>query len=140
LIAVNDVTSLGPAWEQFLLGGEALWAVTSPPAFPSGLVLPTSGGKLIDTPFVDYLEWRRSLDPSRFDLNHPNIASELAQFVPPAVSVPAGDTTGGGTTHPFKPTPQNLPEPGTFWIAVTLIGAGLATRVRISVRAAKAHQ
>lgn len=140
LIAVTDVSSLGPAWEQFLLGGPALWALESPPPFPSGLVLPTSNGQLVDTPFVNYLEWRRSLDPSRFDLNHPNIATELGQFVPTSTSVPGSTSSGGGTTHVFNPTPQNLPEPGTFWIAVTLIGAGLATRLRISIRAASAHQ
>ena len=102
-------------------------------------MLPTSGGTLVETPFVDYLEWRRSLDPSRFDLNHPNIATELGQFVPPAVSVPSGDTTGGGTTHPFNPTPQNLPEPGTFWIALTLIGLEASRRAEpdLGPRAAK---
>ena len=129
LIVVNNAQSLGPAWARFLAGGVSLWEIARPPRFPSGLVLPTnSKGTLVDTPFVEYLHWRRSLDPARFDLVHPNIATELGQFVPPT----AGGTSTGGGTKPFNPAPQNLPEPATLPIAIVLGGAGLAWRRRIA--------
>ena len=129
LIVVSNAESLGPAWARFLTGGRALWEIARPPRFPSRLVLPTSLGKLVDTPFVEYLDWRRSLDPTRFDRYHPIVGPELSRFVPTVTSVPAASATGGGH-RPFNPTPQNLPEPGTLGIAIVLIGAGLAMRNR----------
>lgn len=140
LIVVSSAQSLGPSWARFLSGRETLWESARPPAFPSGLVLPTRLGRLVDTPFVDYLNWRRSLDPARFDHYHPNVGPELALPAPHLMPTPAATATGGGTKHPFRPAPQNLPEPGSLGIAVVLLGAGLAVRNRARGRRADADR
>jgi hypothetical protein len=125
-IVVSSAQSLGPAWARFLEGGPSLWAVRKSPRFPSGLVLPTSNGKLVDTLFVDYLTWRRLLDPARFDHFHPNLA----------VSLTAPRTTPVRSTsvmarHPFNPAPQNLPEPSAFLLMFALFGVAFLFRARI---------
>ncbi len=139
LIVVSNVDSLGPAWARFLEGGIPLWEVRKPPRFPSGLVLPESQGVLVDTPFVDYLLWRRSLDPTRFDHYHPFIGPLLGQGLTPptsthsSVATPRGGTprSGLGDDHPANPQPQQgVPEPGTLSVALVLIGAGYAWQRR----------
>ena len=141
LIVVTGEASLGPAWARFLAGGTALWASHRAPRFPSGLVLPTSDGRLVDTPFVDYLLWRRALDPSRFDFYHPNVGPELAELLTPPRITPHVSTAVSKKPHKVHPAlvhpaPQSLPEPGTFVIALVLACAGLSCRGRISGRPA----
>ncbi|MCA1684532.1 MAG: hypothetical protein LC745_00815, partial [Planctomycetia bacterium] len=129
LIVVNDVQSLGPSWARFLREGVSHWQVVRPPRFPSGLVLPTSQGRLVDTPFVDYLFWRRSLDPTRFDVYHPNVGPELGQFALRPSAHPRATSTV--VSHrPLHPAAQNLPEPGTLAIAIVLVASRLAWRGR----------
>jgi hypothetical protein len=125
--------SLGRAWRQFLSGGPSLWAVEKPPKFPSHLVLATSNGILIQTPFVAYLEWRRSLAPVRFDFYHPRVGAELAQLLSPtSAGAPTITTQGGGSTPPAVVQPQNsVPEPGTFAATLTLFASGLWWRGRL---------
>ncbi|MFO0954774.1 MAG: SdrD B-like domain-containing protein, partial [Isosphaeraceae bacterium] len=53
------------------------------------------GCKLANVPHpggysVDYLRWRRSLNPSRFDRNHPRVGPMLASGAAPAARVPRG--------------------------------------------------
>jgi hypothetical protein len=126
-VATPDV--LGPAWAQFLAGGPTLWADATPPSLPTGLILPYQNGALVETPFVDYLVWRRSLDPARFDQNHPKIAPALGQLIPPTTAVPGSTTIG---TPPINPQPQNgVPEPASLPLALSLIAAGLWWRRHI---------
>lgn len=136
LIVAKHAQSLGPAWGGFLSGGQSVWETAKAPRFPSGLALPSHLGRLVDTPFVDYLSWRRSLDPARFDHYHPNVGPELALMTTPVRATPAATTMGGVPKHPFRPTPQNLPEPGSLGIAFVLLGAGLAVRNRVRGRSA----
>jgi hypothetical protein len=44
---------------------------------------------LLDTPFVQYLIWRRNLDPMRFDFYHPRVGPLLAAqtMTPPTIPV-----------------------------------------------------
>jgi hypothetical protein len=119
-VVVNNISSLGPAWAQFLAGGIPLWSVEPSPPIPSGLILPKENGFLVPTPFVEYLAWRRSLDPTRFDAYHPMVGTELGQLPQTITPPPPGGTSGGGGTPP--PT---VPEPGSFLIAAVLIGAAL---------------
>jgi hypothetical protein len=120
---------LGPAWARFLAGGPTLWALVTPPRLPSGLELQYQNGALVETPFVDYLYWRRSLNPARFDHYHPNIGPALGQLTPPTTAVPGSTTTG---TPPINPQPQNgVPEPASLPLALSLVGAGLWWRRRI---------
>lgn len=119
--------SLGPQWQRFLAGGTTLWATTRAPAFPSGLVLATSNGLPVETPFVDYLLWRRALDPTRFDHYHPNVGPELAQLTTPTLTTATNQSAGSLTTPTTtNPQPQTVvPEPDAILVGLVLMTAAL---------------
>lgn len=88
-------------------------------------------GLLPDTPLVEYLHWRRSLNPSRFDRYHPKLAplltrTMLTQLPPDTPTLPTlpalpGDPDGFDPTRPIPQVP--IPEPGTLMIALVLAGS-----------------
>ncbi len=89
---------------------------------------PYSNGMLPDSAFVDYLRWRRSLNPTRFDYYHPTTgymlvrdeviraSTPLTPLVPPRVVRPS-------VVRPQVTNPPTVPEPSTLVIAVVLVGA-----------------
>jgi hypothetical protein len=122
-LKLRTEASLGPAWQRFLTGGAALWAVVKPPPFPSGLVLAKSNGLLVETPFVTYLQWRRNLDPTRFDHYHPVVGPELAQLTTPAVTIatnPTGQTLAPPSSTDPQPQTTVVPEPDAIVVALAL--------------------
>ena len=115
---------LGPRWKSFLAGGPALWAITTPPSFPSHLVLYyQANGVPVETPFVDYLIWRRNLDPLRFDANHPGAGPVLELIKPP--KTPSSTPPAGQNL-----TPPSVPEPAALTVALTTAAAALGWRHR----------
>lgn len=136
-------SSLGsrPAWNRFLSGGPSLWAQTPSPAIPSGARLPLVNGGLLQTPFVEYLLWRRDLNPTRFDAYHPRVAGIFSQLVTlPAVQ--ALETADPVVSAPVTLTPaavpaaqEIVPEPGTLAITATVFGTLALWRRRESVKA-----
>ena len=93
------------AWTHFLTDGPPTWSTTHAPAFTPAIrstiwqVLDTdTQAQSIVNPMIDYLEWRRSLDPTRFTHFHPNLSPALAQLLS-SPSLPAGVT-------PPSPTPR----------------------------------
>ncbi len=90
-------------------------------------------GVLPHTAFVEYLQWRRGLNPARFDHFHPQLGQMLLQdqiarsTVPPPVVVPKGPVEPGGVNPPPPIGPQ-VPEPNSGLIALVLIGAGVSAR------------
>jgi hypothetical protein len=136
---VTDIDSLGPVWAQFLSFGPTFWAHHHAPPIPSGLILPTQNGLLVETPFVEYLSWRRSLAPARFDYYHPIIGPELGLLKPPtptstststSTPTPSGTTRGGGG-KPVNPVLQStVPEPGSILIAVVMVGSAFGWGLR----------
>lgn len=72
-------TVFGPRWQAFLAGGPALWAVEMPPPFPSHIKLATEDGQIVETPFVEYLIWRRDLDPCAVRLLPPEYRADFEQ-------------------------------------------------------------
>ncbi|HEV3122529.1 MAG TPA: hypothetical protein VGY53_11530, partial [Isosphaeraceae bacterium] len=60
-----------------LAGHQVKWSLNV--KIPSGIHLHLVNGLLPDTPLVEYLRWRRSLNPARFDFYHPNVGPMLAQ-------------------------------------------------------------
>lgn len=129
--------SLGSAWNHFLLGGPALWAEIQSPRFPSNLVLTKRNGNLVETPFVDYLFWRRSLNATRFDLVHPTIGPALGQLAPPApavvpTAIPSGSSQGSPPAS-TNPVPEfGVPEPTSISTGLMMIALAYAWRRRRS--------
>ena len=120
-----SVVSSGLNWREYLNGGSSLWSTTPPPRIPSGIRLATVNGQLVRTQFVDYLLWRRSLDPARFDAHHPNISGPLAQIlVPPKtpVEVPPAVPPQGQVV---------VPETKPLWMAMILTGFGFVLVQRL---------
>lgn len=110
------------------------------PNVPDSLRREVAAGKLPDTPFVNYLRWRQSLDAARFDHYHPRVAMLLAEqsLTPPASSVPATAPPQSQTSTPGAPgsppviPPEGqtiVPEPGTFSIACLLAATGFLARL-----------
>ena len=117
------------SFAQFLQAGPALWSHATP-RVPSGLRLPRlADGSLAPTMLLEYLLYRRALDPSRFDAHHPCIAPILANYLPtlPALSVPtivpAAQIVGPAPLT--RPATQQVPEPSTLMIGGVLL-AGVA--------------
>lgn len=131
--ATRAQPGLGAAWSRFLAAGPTHWSTARPPGIPSGLHLVTTGGQLVETPFVDYLFWRRSLNPARFDHYHPVVGPELGLLLPPPTNptpVPVGLTISG--PPPFNPQPEiGTPEPAALPMALTLIAVGVWYRRRV---------
>src|SRR4051794_17608907 len=95
-------------WQKFLDGGAAHWTKADPPNID--LHIRVLMDKALKSPHaasnrnVQYLEWRRSLNPARFDHWHPKMGPMLQALIPPASS-----------SHPSTGTvsqPQTL-SPGT---------------------------
>lgn len=88
---------------------------------------PQANGQLPNWAFVDYLSWRRSLNPTRFDLNHPNLAQMLVYrpTSPPICPPCPCEPTGPVRPQTQTPEPPQIPEPSSALIALTLLGAGV---------------
>ena len=130
--------SLGSAWNHFLIGGPTLWASVRSPRFPSNVLLARRNGNLLETPFVDYLFWRRSLNPARFDLFHPALGPALGQLTPPSpavvpTAIPGGSTQGGRPPTSTNPVPEvGVPEPTSLSTGLMMIAVAYGWRRRRS--------
>jgi hypothetical protein len=153
------------AWTNFLSAGPQLWSTKHAPAFTPAIqstiwqILKTdTQGQSLANPMIDYLLWRRSLNPKRFTANHTRLSPALAQLlsapstpagVPPPTFTPAPQATTPTATTPIATAPQTVsdpplvppvaqvapvavPEPGSYLIAVVMIGCGLWCRRRMN--------
>lgn len=106
---------------------------------------PASNGQLPAWAFVDYLRWRRSLNPARFDYYHPRVGQMLQweppipQGNPPPTTTPPVDPQGQNPRPPVTPPPvipppeeppPVIPEPSTALIMASLFAAGWWARRR----------
>jgi hypothetical protein len=147
-------------WTNFLDKGETTWSRRQAPSFTPAIrstiwqVLKTdSQAQSLNNPMIDYLLWRRSLDPQRFLLNHPSLSPALAQLVdtpalpitpPTPTATPGTQTAVGPQTVSGPPAPiasssalpPAVPEPSSLLLAVTMTALGLFFRHRL----ARAHQ
>ncbi len=99
---------------------------------PRGMrVVASAEGLLDDSSFVNYLRWRRSLNPNRFDQFHARMGPMLLRdlqvrnrpIVPALPPLVPDDpiTIGGRPTGP--PTTQTVvPEPSTALAAMVIVG------------------
>jgi hypothetical protein len=146
-------------WTNYLSAGPQVWSSTHAPAFTPAVrstiwqVLKTdTQAQSLSNPMIDYLLWRRSLDPVRFTANHPNLSPALVQLLNPP-SLPTSDPpptytpVPQSTTAPQTVTPPSLifpsqqtvsppaiPEPSSLLLAVGMMGWGLWWRRRMGKR------
>jgi hypothetical protein len=138
----------GAAWSSYLAGGAQLWAQRAAPRITAGVrmamaqALGSANPRL--SPWVQYLLWRQSLNPARFDRWHPQMVPFLSNLPPVKNVCPCpcttctpskpikpqqhhgpGKTPSPGTILPPGPT---VPEPNTLLISVALIGSGFLWR------------
>jgi len=111
------------AWTNFLSAGPQLWSKKHAPTFTPAItstiwqILKTdTQGQSLANPMIDYLLWRRGLDPKRFTANHTRLSPALAQLLR-APSTPAGVPPPTYTPVPqatptTTPTPTLTPTPG----------------------------
>jgi hypothetical protein len=146
------------AWTHYLAAGPTTWSSKHAPAFTPAIrttiwdVLRTdTQAQSLANPMIDYLLWRRSLDPTRFTANHPNLSPALAQLlntpslpagVPPPTYTPVPQSTVSPqtVTPPLHdPSPQSIsppavPEPSSWLLAVGMTGMALWWRRRMNGR------
>jgi PEP-CTERM motif len=149
-----QAAAINEAWTNFLAGGPQTWATTPPPTFTPAIdsaiwqVLNTdTAAQALSNPMIEYLEWRRNLDPTRFDANHPNLAPALEQLLsspslpsnpPPPTSTPVPSTPVPSTPVPETPTlaqtvtPPTVPEPSSLLLAAAITGWGIWWRRQIA--------
>src|SRR5262249_15542672 len=112
-LAARSASPEFAAWNAFLAGGERHWARVRPPEITSQIhVLMNRGlesAHPTSNPNVEYLMWRRSLAPERFDRFHPRIGPMLQALIPAATTTPV--TTP--QTQQISPPPLSASDPGT---------------------------
>jgi hypothetical protein len=97
----------------------------------------TINGLLQESPLVDYLRWRRSLNPARFDRFHPHIGHTISVDQQIRHSLAHAPTMLPPPAPPsFNPRPQDLtppachttPEPSGWVIATAMLAAAAWAR------------
>jgi hypothetical protein len=140
-----DGTGLPPAWNRFLSAPDA-WSYWSPP-FTLDVrrtiwgILNGDPAAIAVNPMIDYLEWRRDLNPARFDRYHPFLGPRLGRLVPPVVLAPlTGVPTDPVVEPPITPLapltipPLSVPEPSGLLLIGLVSAVGLWRRSRTTPR------
>ncbi len=136
--------------QTFLDGGQAVWSTTPPPIFPKSLLLQAATQIVAgnEPTIAQYLRWRQSLNPTRFNHYHPFLGQILNNDVnTPTFNVklptPSVTPASPGKTPSVTPakvvsgqgvTPSRVPEPSTSLIAVALVGVFAWNKRRMMVR------
>lgn len=114
------------------------WQWPDHPHVPSALRIAVDHGFLPQTPFTNYLKWRQSLDPERFDYYHPRVAYLLSLenvSAPAIVSTPVVPPVTAPQAQTITPPPllppqaqTVVPEPGSLSVALAMIASAAAAR------------
>jgi hypothetical protein len=131
-------------WATYLSEGTREWLTHAhPPVTPSleaAVWRSLAKGTASENPMVEFLLWRQSLDPARFDFYHPRLAIAFKKLEAPkvgtAATTPTTATAASTPTTPTTPTdpppvvpdvqPEaqlvpTVPEPGSLWVGLGLI-------------------
>ncbi len=97
----------------------------------------SSDGTVPDSPFVQYLSWRQSLNVKRFNTFHPELVQMLRRVKPstiPPLTTPilppdfTPITPVPDTNLPQGLNPPQVPEPATGVMALLMIGSAVMAR------------
>jgi hypothetical protein len=93
----------------------------------------TAEGLLPDTPLVEYLRWRRSVNPSQFDANHTSLGPLISRDnIIRNTPQPEPSPQPGHTTPP-----PSVPEPSMALVGLMMCVAGAVVRLRMRHRDAQ---
>lgn len=148
------------AWTRYLSSGPTVWNRSTAPSFTPAIrgtiwqVLKTdTQAQALANPMIDYLLWRRSLNPVRFASYHPRLSPALSQLltistpslpssVPPPSFTPVPQvvtpTSPQGVTPPLIPpapqgvSPAAIPEPSSILLAIGMTAVGVWWRGRLA--------
>jgi hypothetical protein len=166
--AVSNKSSSGvQIWDEFIAKGPSSWARVHPPKMSAQTSQTMhevwreefKSADAVSYPNIQYLLWRRALDPARFDHWHPGMGKALESLLPVPSSAPTltlGSTpqtqpllptTSSTTTSPSNvlpssvvpetvippsggnPSPASIPEPDTLTLAAVLFASELLRRL-----------
>ncbi len=89
-------------------------------------------------PIIDYLLWKQSLDPTRFDRFHPKIGPAIDKLVKPTPTQVLSPPPPSTPTSPSSPSEGQVlspgtqtPEPSTWLVAISMAGWALWRRRRV---------
>jgi hypothetical protein len=131
---------LSKSWSRFLLGGPSVWATHAHPLYDFKVrvaiwnIIKTDPGG--ENPMIEFLLWKQSLDPTRFDHYHPKIGPAIDKLVAPKItqsststSTSTSPSTTGATSAPAEGqqlTPVvATPEPSTWLMTIGMAGWAL---------------
>lgn len=102
------------------------------PAGATRLFGPQADGLLPDCAFWDYMRWRRSFVPARFDYYHRRIGKMLRwdELVRNCACNCPGTNPPAVSPETITPPPPTVPEPSGFVVGLVLLGAGAWGRSR----------
>lgn len=121
-------------WSHYLIAGPKTWAHAEHPAWTESVRHAAMVSVHQDPGRTDlmanFLLWRQSLDPARFNHYHPGFVRALHRITMlrsrmlapsqgPATSSPGGPSTCA-TISPQDATPPTVPEPGSLLLAAGL--------------------
>jgi hypothetical protein len=105
------------AWNTFLHGGPTHWARVEPPTIGAEIHRLMNHGLKSANPTsdlnVEYLMWRRSLDPPRFDSFHPRVGRALQSMLTPTSVIPSTNPGGTPQAEQIGPPPPSTPSSST---------------------------
>ncbi|WP_422926896.1 PEP-CTERM sorting domain-containing protein [Singulisphaera sp. PoT] len=120
------------AWVNFLNAGQQLWSeVKSPPvtlAVRKIMAQALSQANAASSPWVQYLTWRRDLNPTRFDFYHPFLGPQIENLPPPNPQPQTIDPPPP-TVVPPPPGPT-VPEPSSWMLSLGVLASGVYWRRR----------
>ncbi len=120
------------SWSEYLMGGPSVWSSVVHPRVTPGVesaiwkAIRTDPGEA--SPWVQFLLYKQSLDPTRFAYYHPKLSPALDRLsasptAAQALNPDSSTTSAGGTTSPVTEA-QQIPEPATWLLVIGMAGWG----------------